>query len=119
MAHQNSTGIQTLLEAEKEAAKIVQKARQYRVQRLKDARTDAAKEIEELKAQKNTEFRKFETEHAGTSDQSFAKLAAETDAKLATIQIAFEESKNLVIEKLLTTVTAVEPKVHINVKIPK
>jgi len=59
MAHQNSQGIQTLLDAEKEAAKIVQKARQYRVQRLKDARTEAAKEIEELKAQKKCRFPKI------------------------------------------------------------
>jgi V-type H+-transporting ATPase subunit G len=69
------------LDAEREAAKIVQKAKQCkfyfvyvlrwmesfyscylfssfldRVQRLKDARSEAAKEIEELKAQKNTEY---------------------------------------------------------------
>lgn len=30
-----------------------------RVQRLKDARSEAAKEIEELKAQKNTEYQDF------------------------------------------------------------
>jgi vacuolar-type H+-ATPase subunit H len=30
-----------------------------RVQRLKDARSEAAKEIEELKAQKNTEYQNF------------------------------------------------------------
>jgi len=116
--HQNSQGIQTLLEAEKEAAKIVQKARQYRVQRLKDARTEAAKEIEELKTQKNAEFKDFEADHAGTSDQSFTKLTGETEAKLAAIQTAFDKNKNSVIEKLLTTVTTVEPKVHVNVKIP-
>ncbi|RIA96470.1 H+-ATPase G subunit-domain-containing protein [Glomus cerebriforme] len=119
MAHQNSQGIQTLLEAEKEAAKIVQKARQYRVQRLKDARTEAAKEIEELKAQRNTDFQEFEAEHAGNSDQSFAKLNAETDAKLAAIQTAFDNNKNAVMEKLLAAVTTVEPKVHTNVKVPE
>uniref|UniRef100_A0A1D1YNV4 V-type proton ATPase subunit G n=1 Tax=Anthurium amnicola TaxID=1678845 RepID=A0A1D1YNV4_9ARAE len=117
MAHQNSQGIQTLLDAEKEAAKIVQKARQYRVQRLKDARTEAAKEIEELKAQKNADFQKFESEHAGISDQSFAKLNAETDAKLDSIQAAFSKNKNAVMESLLTAVTTIEPKIHINVKI--
>jgi V-type H+-transporting ATPase subunit G len=30
-----------------------------RVQRLKDARSEAAKDIEELKAQKNTEYQNF------------------------------------------------------------
>lgn len=33
-----------------------------RVQKLKDARTEAAKEIEEYKAQKEAEFNKFESE---------------------------------------------------------
>ena len=33
-----------------------------RVQRIKDARTEAAKEIDALKAQKNAEFRTFELE---------------------------------------------------------
>jgi len=64
-AAQQTQGIQTLLEAEKDAAKIVQQARQCsswfrsfpahngemrsvdRVQRLKDARSEAQKEIEE------------------------------------------------------------------------
>lgn len=72
------------MDAEREAAKIVQKAKQCkkdiyikgvggddskrgthmffvldRVQRLKDARSEAAKEIEELKAQKNAEYQDF------------------------------------------------------------
>ena len=80
----NSQGIQTLLEAEKEAAKVVQKARQcklrsfpssnvvlmtlpYRVQKLKDARSEAAKEIEQYKDSKEQEFKKFESEVSRSS----------------------------------------------------
>lgn len=33
-----------------------------RVQKLKDARTEAAKEIEQYKAQKESEFKKFESD---------------------------------------------------------
>jgi hypothetical protein len=33
-----------------------------RVQKLKDARTEAAREIEEYKAQKEAEFKKFESD---------------------------------------------------------
>ena len=33
-----------------------------RVQKLKDARSEAAKEIEEYKAKKEAEYKKFETE---------------------------------------------------------
>jgi V-type H+-transporting ATPase subunit G len=53
-------GISTLLDAEKEAAKIVAKAKAYRIQRLKDARLEASKEIEALKAAKAAEFAQFE-----------------------------------------------------------
>ncbi|KAG1632226.1 hypothetical protein G6F45_004261 [Rhizopus arrhizus] len=59
MSVSNSQGINTLLDAEREAAKIVQKAKQYRVQRAKDARLEAAKEIENIKAQKNAEYQSF------------------------------------------------------------
>lgn len=81
-----------MLEAEREAAKIVQKAKQCkhtmtlskgggggimdvqvnlqvyvcvyldRIQRLKDARSEATKDIEELKAQKNQEYQNFVAE---------------------------------------------------------
>lgn len=78
-AAQHSQGIQTLLEAEKEAAKIVQQARQCnyppiphlqchvtqvpidRVRKLRDAHTDAAKEIEAYKKAKEQEFQAFES----------------------------------------------------------
>jgi V-type H+-transporting ATPase subunit G len=53
-------GISTLLEAEREAGKVVAKAKAYRTQRLKVARTEASKEIEALKASKAAEFAAFE-----------------------------------------------------------
>ncbi|CAG8667251.1 12083_t:CDS:2 [Gigaspora rosea] len=114
MAAQSSQGIQTLLEAEKEAAKVVQKARTYRVTRLKEARTEAIKEIEALKARKNAEFQAFEAEHAGSSDQSVALVEAETESRLVTIQEAFENKKSVVMEKLFAAVTNVQPKLHKN-----
>ncbi|CAG8575751.1 6759_t:CDS:2 [Dentiscutata erythropus] len=116
MAAQSSQGITTLLEAEKEAAKIVQKARNYRVQRLKEARTEAIKEIEALKARKNAEFQAFEAEHAGSSDQSVALVEAETESKLVSIKEAFENKKSGVMENLLSAVTNVQPKIHKNLR---
>ncbi|KAF9434455.1 H(+)-transporting V1 sector ATPase subunit G [Entomortierella beljakovae] len=116
MAASNSTGIQTLLEAEKEAAKIVQKARQYRVQRLKDARAEAATEIEELKAGKNDAFKNFEQEHAGSSDQTTHRVEVETEQKRVEIEAAFSKNKGDVLVRLLETVYSVEPKIHINAR---
>ncbi|KAI9355416.1 H+-ATPase G subunit-domain-containing protein [Zopfochytrium polystomum] len=111
---QNSQGIQTLLEAEKDASKIVTKARQYRVQRLKDARAEAAKEIEALKAEKNKEFADFEKQFSGSADDSYGKVNAETDAKLAEIAEVYKKHKALVIEKMIAATVKVEPTVHVN-----
>ncbi|KAJ3332945.1 H(+)-transporting V1 sector ATPase subunit G [Blyttiomyces sp. JEL0837] len=108
---QNSQGIQTLLEAEKDASKIVAKSRQYRVQRLKDARTEAAKEIEAMKAEKNHELANYEKQFSGSSDEAFNKVNAETDVKLQEINAAYRKNKDLVIEKLLAAV------IHVNIRV--
>ncbi|KAF9974027.1 H(+)-transporting V1 sector ATPase subunit G [Actinomortierella ambigua] len=114
MAASNSQGIQTLLEAEKEASRIVQKARQYRVQRLKDARAEAAKEIEELKAAKNQAFKVFEQQHAGSSDETSHRVQAETEQKRVEIEAQFAKNRDVVLKMLLDTVYTVEPKIHRN-----
>ena len=82
---QQSQSIQTLLEAEKDASKVVQQARQCknngsrlgesslthlttcsdRVQKLKDARAEASKEIEAYKKAKEDEFKAFEASVRG------------------------------------------------------
>ncbi|KAJ3416517.1 H(+)-transporting V1 sector ATPase subunit G [Chytridiales sp. JEL 0842] len=113
----SNQGIQTLLEAEKDASKIVTKARQYRVQRLKDARTEAAKEIEVLKAEKQKEFLEYEKQYVGNTDDSYAKVNQETDQKLVEINEAFKTNQDLVFRKLLEAVVNVDPKVHINAKV--
>lgn len=135
-AAQSSAGIQTLLEAEKEAAKIVQKARQCgflvklhfgpyrrpfadRVQRLKDARTEAAKDIESLKALKQSEFQSFEKSYLGSSDESVAKVTADTDVQLKTVEATFAKNKGKVLEKIMEQVVKVNPEVHINAFAPK
>ncbi|KAJ1912865.1 hypothetical protein IWQ60_009469 [Tieghemiomyces parasiticus] len=112
----NNQGIQTLLEAEKEAAKTVERARQYRVQKLKEARSEAAKEIEELKAQKTAELAHYESEHSGSNGQLAEDIEADTQHKISELERAFASHQEEVIQKLLATVTQVEPKVHPNVR---
>ncbi|KAF5362038.1 hypothetical protein D9756_002467 [Leucocoprinus leucothites] len=116
MAAQQSQSIQTLLEAEKEAAKIVQQARQYRVQRLKDARTEASKEIDEYKKTKEAEFKAFEASRAGTTSDAQATVDRETDVKLQEITDSYNENKDAVIKKLLDRVVLVKPEAHRNLK---
>ncbi|KAF8661359.1 hypothetical protein AX16_001454 [Volvariella volvacea WC 439] len=116
MAAQHSQGIQTLLEAEKEAQKIVDQARQYRVQKLKDARAQATKEIEEYKQTKEEEFRAFEASHQGTTSSAQSAIDAETDGKLANITAQYDKNRDAVVKKLLDRVVLVEPQLHRNLK---
>ncbi|OAL67738.1 vacuolar ATPase [Trichophyton rubrum] len=137
MAAQNSAGIQTLLDAEREAQKIVQTDR---TKRIKDAKTEAQKEIEDYKKQKEEEFRKFEAEvntlfvprvvdydakrQAGYADiisfslqHSSGNQKAENDAnkdaeaQLLEIKKSGKEKGNKVVEDLIKTVLDVNPQV--------
>ncbi|KAJ7634125.1 H+-ATPase G subunit-domain-containing protein [Mycena polygramma] len=116
MSAQQSHGIQTLLEAEKDAAKIVQQARQYRVQKLKDARSEASKEIDEYKKAKEQEFKAFESSHAGTTSNAQTAVDKETEVNLRNISDSFNKNKDQVVKKLLDRVVLVKPELHRNLK---
>ncbi|KAG9008992.1 H(+)-transporting V1 sector ATPase subunit G [Tulasnella sp. JGI-2019a] len=113
---QNSQGIQTLLEAEKEAAKVVQEARQYRIQKLKDARAQAEKEIEKYRIAKDQEFKKYEAEHAGKTQVSQSAVDKETEVALAKITSSFETNKEKVVDKLMDRVTLITLELHRNLQ---
>jgi len=114
MASQGSQGIKTLLEAEKEASKIVEKARLYRVQRLKDARSEAAKEIDALKQKKNQEFQNFEKTHSGSTDEIRKTVNDETKGKIEEVRQLFNKNKDEVAKKLVATILNVNPVPHRN-----
>ncbi|KAI5793268.1 V-type proton ATPase subunit G [Geopyxis carbonaria] len=116
MAAQNSAGIQTLLDAEREAQKIVQKARTYRTQKVKDARSEAQKEIEEYRKQKEAEFKEFEAQHTGVHSQAEKDAQEEVKGSLEEIKKLGEEKTDKVVEDLLAAVTDIQPKAHRNFK---
>ncbi|KAI9267874.1 G subunit of V-type ATPase [Sporodiniella umbellata] len=117
MSVSNSQGINTLLDAEREASKIVQKAKQYRVQRAKDARLEASKEIENIKAQKNTEYQNFVAQNSGKSDESLGKVDEDTEKKIQEIRAAAAEKKQDALEIMLKSIMNVEVKPHINARV--
>ncbi|KAF8347697.1 H+-ATPase G subunit-domain-containing protein [Amanita rubescens] len=116
MAAQQSQGIQTLLEAEKEAARVVQQARQYRVQKLKDARAEAEREIGEYKQAKDAEFKAFESARTGVTSTVQATIDRETEVKLQAVTESYNKSNDAVVKKLLDRVILVEPALHRNLK---
>ncbi|KAJ5213069.1 hypothetical protein N7449_000238 [Penicillium cf. viridicatum] len=106
MSAQNSAGIQTLLDAEREAQKIVQKDR---TQRIRDAKSEAQKEIEEYKNQKEEEYKKFEGEHSSGYKVSEAEADKEAEVKLQEIKEAGKEQGDKVIADLIRVTTDVKP----------
>ncbi|KAJ4418338.1 H(+)-transporting V1 sector ATPase subunit G [Gnomoniopsis sp. IMI 355080] len=104
MSAQNSAGIQTLLEAEKDASKIVQKAREYRTKRVKEARDEAKKEIEEYKAKKEDEYKKFEAEHSQGNKKAEEDANKEAEDKIKEIKELGKKSQDKVIKDLLSAV---------------
>ncbi|KAF1993877.1 vacuolar ATPase [Amniculicola lignicola CBS 123094] len=105
MSAQNSAGIQTLLDAEREAQKIVQKDR---TKRVKDARNEAQKEIDDYKKEKEEEFKKFEKEHSSGNKKAEEDANKETDAKIAEIKQIGSKSGSTVVDQLLAAVTNVK-----------
>ncbi|CAO1604720.1 H(+)-transporting V1 sector ATPase subunit G [Xanthoria calcicola] len=111
MSAQNSKGIQTLLDAEREAQKIVQKAREYRSKRVKDARSEAQKEIDDYRKQKEDEFHKFEKEHTSGNKKAEEDAAQDADDQVQAIKSAGEKQGQHVVDDLLRVVTDVRPEV--------
>ncbi|PYH42214.1 uncharacterized protein BP01DRAFT_359666 [Aspergillus saccharolyticus JOP 1030-1] len=109
MSAQNSAGIQTLLDAEREAQKIVQQAREYRTKRIRDAKAEAQKEIEEYRKQKEDEFKKFEAEHSSGYKKAEEDANKEAEVKLQEIKVAGNEKGSKVVDDLIHALIEVKP----------
>jgi len=109
MSAQNSAGIQTLLDAEREASKIVQKAREFRTQRVKEARDEAKKEIAEYKAKKEEEYKKFEAEHSKGNQQAEDEANKEAEKQIQSIKEAGKKGQADIVKNLLAAVLEAKP----------
>lgn len=109
-----SSGIQALLKTEKEAAEIVNEARKYRTNRLKSAKADAQKEIDEYKAQKEAELKKYETDHSGLNESISKDADAQVESALKDIKSKYAEKKSSVVKLLVDATTNPTPELHIN-----
>lgn len=108
------SGIQSLLKTEKEAQEIVAKARQYRANKLKAAKSDAQVEIEAYKAKKAEELKKFEDEFNGSNEQLEADAENEVKTELAKIKKTAQEKKDAVVKLLVDSIVTPKPDLHIN-----
>ncbi|SZF02589.1 unnamed protein product [Blumeria hordei] len=114
MSAQNSAGIQTLLDAERDAQKIVQKDR---TKRVKEARDEAKKEVDAYKAKKDLEFKTFESEHVTNNKKAEEDAISEADSKMKQILEFGKKGEGEVIRNLLGGVFEVTPVVPKRVEV--
>lgn len=113
-AQSQQNGIATLLKAEKEAHEIVSQARKYRQDKLKQAKSDAAKEIEAYKAKKDQELKDFESQNVGSTAELEKKADQDVQGELAEIKKISKAKTADVIKLLVAAVTEPIPEMHVN-----
>ncbi|KAG0642633.1 H+-ATPase G subunit-domain-containing protein [Tuber brumale] len=86
-----------------------------RTQKVKDARSEAQKEIEEYKKRKENELKEFESKHSGFNAKAEEEATKEIEQSLKDIEAATKEKGPRVIEDLLKAVTHAKPEPHRNV----
>ncbi|KAL1902091.1 hypothetical protein Cpir12675_000198 [Ceratocystis pirilliformis] len=106
MSAQSSAGIQTLLDAEKKASQIVQ---EVRTKRVKQARDEAKKEIDNYRARKDAEFQAFTAEHSQGNKEAEAEAQEDAQAKIAEIKESGKQGQVKVVGDLLSAVFDVKP----------
>ncbi|KAK3723134.1 hypothetical protein LTR37_001857 [Vermiconidia calcicola] len=127
MAAQNSAGIQTLLDREKrrrlfrEACPLDEPysiadnladtflAREYRTKRVKDARSEAQKEVEDYRKQKEDEYKQFNEKQSSGNKDAEQQAEKDTEKKLAEIKDIGNKTGQQVVNDLVNAVVEVKP----------
>jgi len=112
----SSQGITALLEAEKEAQKIVQKARDYRTARVKEARSEASKDIDDYKSKREAEFTSYQDQFSGSSTNAQGETNNATDEQIESLKSSTSANKDKVVATLLEKVVEVNANLHRNYK---
>ena len=87
-----------------------------KAQRLKEAKEEAAKEIEDYRKEREGRFQEQQRTFIGSKDDFTAKIDEESVDKLRTIDIEVEQGKEKVIDRLLELIYDIQPELHINAK---
>lgn len=89
------------------------------MQRLKDARTEAAAEIEELKATKKRDYEAFDKSISSGIEDSCKEQERLTAGELEKAREMAERNQEVVLKLLVEKVLSVEPALHPNAHINK
>lgn len=110
---QKSQGIQQLLAAEKKAADLIADARKKKTKRLKQAKEEAAAEIEQFRAECEKNFKSKQQSEMGQDDFQ-KRIMDETAIKLKEMAGQADMNKGKVINRMLELVYDISPELHEN-----
>lgn len=110
---QKNHGIQQLLAAEKKAAELISDARKRKTKRLKQAKEEAAAEIEQFRNECEKNFKKKQQAEMGQDDFQ-QRITQEAGLKLQEMANQAETNKGLVITRMLDLVYDIAPELHEN-----
>lgn len=102
--HPVGSGVKLLLETEKEAHLIIKKAREYRLNRLKEAQRESEKEIETLRQKKKEEFENRELNDLSSLEDGQKDLENNLEKELEKLKTISGEAKDKIIALLTETV---------------
>jgi len=108
----DNKGIARLLQAEKDAAKIIQEARNARKARLQQAKLEAKRDVDAYMAERQAQFDKFKNEHQRGTSAVEKDMRNDTEQKIASINSSVDRNVNDVVDMLLKYVIAVDCKVQ-------
>ncbi|TQS32671.1 hypothetical protein Golomagni_07007, partial [Golovinomyces magnicellulatus] len=80
-----------------------------RTKRVKEARDDAKKEINEYKSKKDEEFKKFEAEHSQGNQAAETEASKDAEKQIKEITEAGKKNQAGVVKNLLSAVFDVKP----------
>uniref|UniRef100_A0A7S2UYL7 V-type proton ATPase subunit G n=1 Tax=Fibrocapsa japonica TaxID=94617 RepID=A0A7S2UYL7_9STRA len=99
-----SGGIQELMAAENRASSIVQEARAARTERMKEAKIEAERHIEEFRKTKEEEFNAASAQSSGSSNTDFSELEKTTDKEIDDMRGQYQTNSQTVIQMLVDKV---------------
>ena len=88
-----------------------------KAQRLKEAKEEAAKEIEDYRKQRDAQFQEKQHTYAGSKDDFAQKMQEDTQKKIRQIEKQVERNKEEVIKRLLELVNDIKPELHQNIRL--
>jgi V-type H+-transporting ATPase subunit G len=100
-----NTSIQLIIEAEQQANTIIEEARQYRHTRVKQARESAMADIQLLKQQLDSEYRKFVAEQENLLGEKIKQVKESNEREAAELGERAERGKDKVVKMLIDAVT--------------